>query len=487
MQTVEFPQSRCHAGIARRDITPPVGIYHRMWGAATHDRSTGIHRPLTTTILVMQPEDSTDATTKPVVFVAVDHCLLWNREMNELLDRVSTSSGVERSQIVVFFSHTHAAGLMGHERVDLPGGELIPQYLADLADTIADGIKEASEQLQPAVLSYGAGRCNLATNRDFKDETLGKYVCGYNVEGEADDTVGVIRVASADDHSVIATVVNYACHPTTLAWDNTLVSPDYPGAMCEVVETATAAPCFFIQGASGDIGPRHGFVGDTAVADKNGRQLGYAVLSALEDLPPVDAQMKYGGAVISGATIGSWGYATSSTAQRERASVWQEQRSEVALAYRDDLPRHDELQLEAADWREKETAATKSGDTDAARDARAMIERMTRRLVRVAHLDDAETYPYPIRLWKMGDAVWVALDGEHYNVLQRNLRERFAGVSLIIGTLANGSDVWYLPDEDSYGKGLYQEDASILAKGSLEKLEAELVNQIEKLLEVDPQ
>lgn len=486
MQTVEFPQSRCLAGVARRDITPPVGIYHRMWGAATHDRSTGIHRPLTTTILVMQPDDS-QPESNPIVFVAVDHCLLWNREMNELLDRVSESSEFERGQIIVFFSHTHAAGLMGHERVDLPGGELIPQYLSGVAGAISDGIREASEQIQPAVLTYGTGRCNLATNRDFKDKTLGQFVCGFNSAGEADDTVGVVRLAQAADHSTLATIVNYACHPTTLAWDNTLISPDYPGAMCEVVETATDAPCFFIQGASGDIGPRHGFVGDTAVADQNGRQLGYAVLSALENLPPVDAQMKYGGAVISGATIGSWGYETSSPAQQKRASIWQELRSKVALAYRDDLPRHDELQQEAAEWRAKEAAATESGDAEAARDARAMIERMTRRLVRVAHLDDADSYPYPIRLWKMGDAVWVALDGEHYNVLQRNLRKHFPDVPLIIGTLANGSDVWYLPDEDSYGKGLYQEDASILAKGSLEKLEAALILQIEKLLKHDSQ
>jgi hypothetical protein len=405
--------------------------------------------------------------------------------MNELLDRVSDSSGVERSQIIVFFSHTHAAGLMGNERVDLPGGELIPQYLADVADAISDGIREASEQLQPAVLTYGTGRCDLATNRDFKDETLGRYVCGFNSAGEADDTVGVVRLAKASDHSTLATIVNYACHPTTLAWDNTLISPDYPGAMCEVIEAATDAPCFFIQGASGDIGPRHGFVGDTEVADRNGRQLGHAVLSALEGLPPVDANMKYGGAVISGATIGSWGYDESSAAQREQASVWREQRSEVALNYRDDLPRHDELQQEAADWKVKETAAVEAGDADAARDARAMIERMTRRLVRVAHLDDADSYPYPIRLWKMGDAVWVALDGEHYNVLQRNLRNHFPDVPLIIGTLANGSDVWYLPDEDSYGKGLYQEDASILTKGSLEKLEAALIEQIDQLLQLD--
>jgi hypothetical protein len=484
MDTVEFPQSHCLAGVARRDITPPVGIYHRMWGAATHDRSTGIHRPLTTTILVMRPDDALPES-QPVAFVAVDHCLLWNREMNELLDRVSESSGVARSQIIVFFSHTHAAGLMGNERVDLPGGELIPQYLADVADGISDGIREASEQLQSTVLTYATGRCDLATNRDFKDETIGQYVCGFNSSGEADDTVAVVRLARTADHSTLATIVNYACHPTTLAWDNTLISPDYPGAMCEVVEAATDAPCFFIQGASGDIGPRHGFVGDALVADQNGRQLGYAVLSTLEGLPPVDVQMKYGGAVISGATIGSWGYEESSAENRERAIIWREQRSEVALKYRADLPRHEELQREAADWKAKEAAATEAGDADAARDARAMIERMTRRLVRVAHLDDAETYPYPIRLWKMGDAVWVALDGEHYNVLQRNLRNHFPDVSLIVGTLANGSDVWYLPDEDSYGKGLYQEDASILAKGSLEKLEAALIDQIEKLLQLD--
>ena len=48
---VDTPQSRCRAGLARGDITPPVGIYHRMWGAATHDRAIGVHRPLEATAL----------------------------------------------------------------------------------------------------------------------------------------------------------------------------------------------------------------------------------------------------------------------------------------------------------------------------------------------------------------------------------------------------------------------------------------------------
>jgi hypothetical protein len=44
-------------GIAREDITPPVGIYAKNWGAATHDVAEGIHRPLTATVLTLQADE----------------------------------------------------------------------------------------------------------------------------------------------------------------------------------------------------------------------------------------------------------------------------------------------------------------------------------------------------------------------------------------------------------------------------------------------
>src|SRR5207253_8221332 len=106
--------------------------------------------------------------------------------------------------------------------------------------------------------------------------------------------------------TLLGTIVNYACHPTTLAWENTLVSPDYVGAMREVVERETGAPCLFLQGSSGDLGPRDGYTGDTAVADRNGRQLGFAALSGLEAMPPAGTYFEYAGPVVSGATLGSW-------------------------------------------------------------------------------------------------------------------------------------------------------------------------------------
>ncbi len=480
MKTIEFPQTACQVGVARVDVTPPVGIYHRMWGAATHDRATGIHRPLTATVLALAPADSA-AKQPQTLFIAVDHCLLWHSEMNGLLDSLEAASGLPREQIIVFFSHTHAAGLMGLERCDLPGGDLIPAYLEQLASSIGEAIGQATESMQAATFCYGAGRCSLAQNRDLFDEEADRFVCGFNPDGDADDTVLVAKAVSNESNECLATIVNYACHPTTLAWDNTLISPDFVGAMREVVEGAIDAPCFFIQGASGDVGPREGFVGDVAVADRNGRQLGYAALSAIEDLAPPTSRFEYSGAVISGATIGTWQHQSLDENRRSMVSAWTSQRNEVDLQYRADLPKRDELLKERDEWQQRERQAAEDDDEAAARDARAMAERMTRRLVRVQHLVDGETYPYPLRLWKLGDAVWVALDGEHYNVLQRDLRAAFPDTPLIIGTLANGSNVWYLPDRDSYGKGLYQEDASTLAVGALEALRDALIDQIRKL------
>lgn len=480
---VQFPQSRCLVGIADGDITPPVGIYHRMWGAATHDRSTGVHRPLRQSTLILAPAGCNDVASECALFVAVDHCLFGTPEMSELLDHLTEASGIDRGRIVVFFSHTHGAGLMGRERVDLPGGELIPAYLDWLADQLANSALAAFRRVVPATIVYATGQCTLATNRDYFDSGAGQSVCGFNPQAAADSTVLVARITDDSSQRILGTIVNYACHPTTLAWENTLISPDYIGAMRDVVEQATEAPCFFIQGASGDIGPREGFVGDPAVADSHGRQLGYAVLSAGEGLPPAGTQFQYQGSVVSGATIGTWGYEPLDQRRSSEIAQWDTHHSTVPLPYRSDRLDPKQLEQERTDWEASERAARDEGDEPTARQARAMIERMTRRLTRCASLPPGDSYPYPLRLWRIGDAVWVALDGEHYNVLQCKLRERFPDSPLVIGTLANGSSVWYLPDRDSYGKGLYQEDASVLAPGSLETLIDELAAEITHLMQ----
>ncbi|HMC63423.1 MAG TPA: hypothetical protein VKI65_00635, partial [Gemmataceae bacterium] len=456
-------------GMARCDVTPPVGIYHRMWGAATHERASGVHRPLTATALVFRALGEPAPSETEQVVVANDHCLLWAREMDALREAVCRQTGLAPEQFVAAFSHSHSAALMGLEREHLPGGELIRPYLKTLGEQITQIVREARANVRPTTISYALGRCPMAGNRDFWDADSHQWVCGFNPQGPSDDTVLVAQVSDSAQQR-LATVMNYACHPTTLAWQNTLISPDFVGAMRETVETVTGLPCIFLQGASGDLGPRDGYVGDPAVADRNGRQLGYAALSALEALPPPQTQFEYAGPVVSGATLGTWEHVPLSPEEQEAKSHWRLRRWKLDLDYRPGIPTREGAEAERARWQAEEQAALKAGDNGKARDAHAMVERMERWLMRISVLPPGSTFPLPITLWQMGDAFWLAVEGEHYQLLQSSLRARFPGVPIVVMTLANGSRVAYLPRADTYGKGLYQESIAILAPGSLERV-----------------
>ncbi|MBI3866861.1 MAG: hypothetical protein HY290_33695 [Planctomycetia bacterium] len=483
MPYVETPNSRCLLGVATCDITPPVGIYHRMWGAATHERAAGVHRPLSATAVVFRalPADSTAAPAATndteQVLVAVDHCLLFAREMEALLTAVAAQTEVPRERLLVVFSHTHSAGLMSGDRRHLPGGELIAPYLESLAVKVSEIVRQARQTLQPVALVYGTGRCTLAANRDLRDESAGGFVCGFNPDGSADDTVLVAR-ATNDAGQVVATFVNYACHPTTLAWENQLISTDFPGAMREVIEAATGAPCIFLQGASGDLGPREGNVGEPDLADRNGRQLGYAALATLEALAPPGTRYEYAGPVISGATIGVWNHlplAADAAAAKHR---WRLERWNVSLPYRPELPTSDKVRSARERFETALRKAEQSKDDAAARDARAMIERMDRQLSRLDALPTGPDIPLPVWLWRIGDAFWLAVEAEHYQLLQRALREKFYGTTIVVMTLANGSRPTYLPTAEVYDTGVYPETIAVLARGSLEKLIEQIAARI---------
>jgi hypothetical protein len=380
---------------------------------------------------------------------------------------------------------------MMRSRSEFPGGDLIGPYLKSVARKLAELAPEATRTAQPATIVYGAGRCALAANRDFRDESKQIYVCGLNPGGCADDTVMVGRIVADADTSglrldarqrTIATIVNYACHPTTLAWDNTSISPDYVGALRETVEQGTGAPCMFLQGASGDLGPREGFVGDHAVADRNGRQLGFAALAALESLPAPGTRYVYQGPVVSGAIIGAWRHEPLKKADLDRQATWNCQQSSIELPYRHDLPTIEDRQREQARWQGEEAQARERGDMIRARECRAKVEQMTRWLARLHELPPGKTFPFPIHLWQLGAAFWLLVPGEHYQALQTTLRARFPKHPIIVATLTGDWLPGYVPTAATYGYGIYQESIALVAPGSAEVLQEEITRRIRTMI-----
>jgi hypothetical protein len=415
---------------------------------------------LVATGLWLEPIDSGDGR----LILALDQCLLDREDIVAIQAEVSQAISLRPQQIHVACSHTHASGWMSRSRAAYPGGELIEPYLRRLGHVCADLARAVHDAVRPATLMFDTARCSLAGHRDYFDAMRKQFVCGFNPAGLADDTVVVAKV-TADDGTVLGTLVNYACHPTTLAWENTLLSPDFVGAMREVVEQHTGAPCLFLQGASGDLGPRDGFTGDAVVADRNGRQLGFAALSGLEALPPSGTSFRYAGPVVSGATLGTWRHEPV-----EAQTAWQWRTVTVDLAYREYLPTIQETSAALEKWESVERFARTANDIERAREARAHAERMTRQLARLRALPAGRAYPYSVTVGRTGTALWVLAPGELYQVFQTTLRARFPDAAVIVATLVDDWQPGYLPTAESYGRGIYQETIAVVGPGSLERL-----------------
>ena len=446
--TVEqtFGTTHCRFGVARRDVTPPVGIYSRSWGAATHDVAEGVHRPLTATAAVFAPLEEHGPT---LALVALDiGWFPYAPDELTLRTAIMERTGLGEAEVLVQLSHTHAGANTNSRLEGQPGTELIAPYLAHLTAQVCEAVVEARSTATEAFLTYGQGRSGLAANRDFWDEEAGRFACGYNPDGAADDTLMVARASDADRRT-LATLFNYACHPTTLAWENRLLSPDFIGAGREVLERAFDAPALFLQGASGELAPRDDYVGDPAVADRNGRQLGHAAAAAIEALPPPGTRFVYTGIVASGANLGTWEYRPCAPEQLAAAGRLDAVFTGVDLARKDDIGVVESLSNTTPDSPQEREKA------------------MRRELLRLA-LGDGPVHRMPIWAWRLGEALLLAVPNEPYSVFQVELRRRFAGTPLLVLMTTNGG-VGYLPPRETYGSGRYQEQQSPYAPGCLEQ------------------
>lgn len=444
----QHPAFQGRIGVARVDITPPVGVYARNWGAAQHDVADSIHRPLTLTALTLAaPTPAGPGLDRPLALIDAD--LGWwktpatfQRYYRRLLDELQ----MESSQLLLALTHTHAGPPMMDPDPSLPGSDLLADWIETTYQATVRAVRQALANPFDGLLEWSAGRCGLASVRDLPDpaSSTGRVVCGFFPGGDPDDALLVGRITDSSGVTR-ATLVNYACHPTTLAWDNRAISPDYVGAMRELMQQTTHAPALFLLGICGDLGPRYQYVGDPSVADRHGRQLGFAALATLEGMEPPGTRLAFKGTVESGAPLAVWKHAP-----REASSVLRSIAASVELPLKD-WPSADEL--------EKQRLAC----TD-----RALEERLRRKRDIRQSLGDGATYRLPVYAWRMGDVALVGTCCEPYSILQRELRRRFADRTLACMNLVNGS-IGYLPPADLYDTEVYPVWQTPFDRGSLER------------------
>jgi len=441
-------------GVAQEDITPPVGIYARSWGAALQDVAEGIHKPLKLTCTTFQqtPED------KPLVLISADMGW-WKSAADERTLRTAILEAFQLgpSQLMFCLSHTHAGPGLFSEDATKPGGEYIIPYLKLIREQAVSAVQKALSMASLSTLSWRYGKCSLATNRDLPDADSDRLLVGFNPDEPADDTLLVGRIANSEGR-ITGTIVNYACHPTTLAWDNKLISPDYVGAMRELLEENCAAPCLFLQGASGELAPAEQYSGDCGLADAYGRQLGHAALSVLETMFPANTGLALDQVVESGAPLAVW-----KKKSLRPSTVLSAGQVDIPMALKN-LPSLQEIERQ---WSECEDHVLK--------------ERLWRMRGIRKTVGEGNVSIMPLWVWRLGDACIVGQPNEAYSYFQQELRKQLSDYPVAVMNIVNGY-AGYLPPQELYVKNMYAVWQTPFAAGALEQLTATAIDTAKKIM-----
>ena len=217
-------------GAATIDITPPVGTALDGYGGR-EDVSLGVHDPLYARALYLD-----DGATE-LALVVCDLIGIGSFLAQRARELIAERPGIPGSNVMISATHTHAgpAGVRGR-------GE--PVLVEGIARKIAGAVRVAHRNAVEGVLKYGTTELSsFAQNRRHPDWPI-------------DHRLDVVAADTPDGRN-IATAVRYACHATTLNFDNLEITADYPGELCRTVESVVGggSQALFFNGACGNINP----------------------------------------------------------------------------------------------------------------------------------------------------------------------------------------------------------------------------------------
>jgi hypothetical protein len=419
-------------GVARADITPPVGI--KSMGFAARGPLTRLHDPLYATALVVADGE------RRAALLSCDLLGLDDDVVSDVRADVERRAGIAPGDVTVTCTHTH----YGPDAFRTRDDPLVDAYRTNLIHVLGGVVEEAAASVAPALLGVGWGESHIGVNRREKLPD-GRVILGQNPTGPIDRAVGVLRI-DAPDGTPVACVVNSQTHPVSQASQVDHISADYPGKMREVVEMLTGAKCLFLQGACGNINavimePRY------EPARTLGTRLGCEVVRVWETVAPEPVT----GLDVAGTTV---------ELPRIRYGS-AEKAEEVVRTIESDLER-----LRA----------------DAQHAPAGRIDRYERRLGWARDAADSwrtGELPEPVEAelqgWRIGPFAFATAPGEIFNQIGVQVKEGSPFQDTFFVTYANGY-IGYVPVPEAYPDGGYEvmqasqvdpEAAAMVAEGCL--------------------
>lgn len=481
--------SHLHAGVSRCDITPPIGIAHGNWSAQGHERAQGVDMPMFCTVLAASDGEQE--------IIIAEWELLYPPSGEWLVQarkRITELTGVPASHIRLSATHTHAGPSLSKPWFE-GGAEMVGPFVASLTDRLAGAASAAHRALKPAWVAGGYGTSLMNNNRrrvwaegknhfadhpfylEHSDEKLDPILMSPNPEGFSDHQVGVIRIDDASNGEPIAVLVNFAAHPTIMAWDNRLLSPDYPGTLRRTVESIVGGTCLFLQGAAGNQDTVRDYMCRSEDARWVGKQIGIEAARVASLIETQPTRLDVSQHVESSWTMGIGNHVTDGESDGTVRAV---SRVVPLPVWKHEPPTADEIENVA--HLERELAALRArGASDAeVRKANMRVRRASLNLNVNKKRSAGPELPIEFQAIRIGNTALVGIPVEPFAEIGAAVKQASPFATTFFSGYTNGSE-YYMPMAYAYEEGGYEVWMSPFAPEAADKTietSIELLNEI---------
>jgi hypothetical protein len=219
------------AGFAEADITPPLGrdpVY--MAGFGQNRRATAVHDRLKARALVLRHGDAR------LAMVCVDLVGLFHPSVTHVREQLAGFR-----YVLVSSTHNHEGpdtlGLWGPNPFT---GGIDPAYLKSVEKQIVQAVRDADKATVPV-----AARLGTATAPELLRDSREPYI--------KHDELVAIEFIDAKTKKPAGVVVQWNCHPETLASKNTKISADFVGYTVRELRERKHCPVVYFSGTVGGL------------------------------------------------------------------------------------------------------------------------------------------------------------------------------------------------------------------------------------------
>ena len=194
---------------------------------------------------------------------------LLNTEVQRIRERTASISTFPVDRIIVSSTHTHSGpDVVGIWGSDYQHTGVDSAYIKIVVNTAAEQIKRASENAREAI---------VVTGESIFGDPWVQNICNE----EIDRSVTIMQFKDIQGNS-IATLTNFACHPTFMDASYSEVSADYLNGFYKQLNQHWKGENLFLQGAIGGwVQPVDG-EGTFEKAERRGRELASEVIKTMQ-------------------------------------------------------------------------------------------------------------------------------------------------------------------------------------------------------------